>query len=216
MIGDSLRVHEEFMLLSRGEQGRMVGSGQHANAAAAAALAELLLHNRIALDAQKRKTFVRVTDSRLLGDAVLDEALERMRTAKRPLQLSSWLVKIATTRKLTQRITERLWLSGLLRREERPFLLFFQRTHYPIAHPAARQNLIQRLRTVILSNDAVDQRTSALLTCTYGNGVLPQVLERKQLKPRKSRIKAVIDSHDITRELAKALQASTQHYAPVP
>jgi hypothetical protein len=43
MIGDSLRVHEEFLLLTRGEHGRIVGNAHHPYVAAAAILAELLL-----------------------------------------------------------------------------------------------------------------------------------------------------------------------------
>ena len=212
MIGDSLRLHEEFLLLCRNDQGRIVGNAHHAYAIAAAILAELQLNHRIALEPVKRKTLVRVTDSRLLGDPLLDEALERMRMAKRAQAMSTWIGRIAGTRNLTQRVTERLWMSGLIRREQQPFLVLFTRTVYPIAHPAARKQRIERLRAVILSDDPVEARTAALLTCVYGNGVLAQVLERKQLKPRKKRIKAVIEAQPIARELAKALQASVQHY----
>jgi Golgi phosphoprotein 3 (GPP34) len=157
-----------------------------------------------------------MTDSRLIGDTVVDEALERIRMSKRPQGVSTWVGRIAGTRKLTLRITERLWLAGLIRREERPFLFFFKRTVYPQAHSAPRLRLIERLRGVILGNNPVDPRTAALLMCAHGNGVLPQVLERKQLKLHKRQIKAVIDGQPITRELAKALRASVQHYAPVP
>ena len=67
---------------------------------------------------------------------------------------------------------------------------------------------------MIRGETPVDPRTAALLTCAYGNGLLPQVLDRKQLKPRKERIKGVIEEKLITRELAKALQASVRHYHP--
>ena len=128
MIGDSLRIHEEFMLLCRNEDGRIVGNAHHIYATAVGILAELLLHNRIALEPGRWKTTVRLTDSRLLGDPLIDESLERIRSAKRPAALTTWIGRIAGTRKLTPRVTERLYFSGLIRREERPFLVFFKRT----------------------------------------------------------------------------------------
>jgi hypothetical protein len=213
MIGDSLRIHEEFLLLCRNEDGKVIGNSHHSYATATAILAELLLHNRIVLEPGRWKTIVRVTDSRLIGDPLIDEALERIRMAKRPAALNTWIGRIAGTRKLIPRLTERLWLSGLIRREERPFLLWFRRTLFPAAHPAVRQRLNERLRVVIQGDAAVDPRTAVLLACTYGNGLLHHVLERSQLKPRKKRIKAVIEGQQITRELAKALQASVQHYS---
>ena len=216
MIGDSLRIHEEFMLLCRNEKGRVVGNAHHSYVIAGAILADLVLHNRITLEPEKRKTIVRLKDSRLVGDPLIDEALERIRTAKRPSVLTTWIGRIAGTRKMVPRITERLWLAGFIRREERPFLYLFTRVLYPTAHPALRQRLIDRLRAVMVANDAVDPRTAALLLCTHGSGILPQVMERKQLKPYKKRIKAVIENLPMTRELAKALQGSVQHYNPVP
>src|SRR5262245_439890 len=145
MIGDSLRLHEELLLLSRGEHGRIVGSNHHTNTVSAAILAELVLNNRIALDAVGRKTLVRMTDMRPIGEIFLDEASERIRVAKKPQQVSSWILKIAQTRKLIPRLTERLYLAGFLRREEQPFLLFFRRTVYPIGHAALRRRLVDRL-----------------------------------------------------------------------
>ena len=216
MIGDSLRIHEEFMLLCRNEGGRVIGNAQHAYIIAAAVLAELVLHNRVELQPVKRKTLVRLKDSRLIGDPVIDEALERIRTSKRTRAVSTWIGKIAGIRKMTQRVTERLWLSGLIKREERPFLFFFNRTLYPIGHPATRKRLVETLRVVITTNGVVEPRTAALLLCTHGNGVLTQVMDRKQLKPYKKRIKAVIEDHLIARELSKGLQASVQHYSPYP
>jgi hypothetical protein len=212
MIGESLRLHEELMLLCRGEHGRIVGAGHHANWIAGAALVELILQRRVLLDPVKKKLFVRLIDSRLLGDAVLDEALEKIRTSKKPKVASSWIMTIALLPKLVHRITERLWLSGLLRREEKPFLFLFKRTLYPLAHPVPRQRIIDRLRAAIQGEGAVEPRTAVIVACAHGNQVLTQVLERAQLKLRKRRIKTIIESDSLAQALSQAVPASMPHH----
>ena len=215
MIGDSLRLHEELMLLSRNEAGRIVGNSHHTNAVSAGIMAELVLNNRIALDAVGKKTMVRLVDQRPIGEYFLDAASERIRTSKKPQQASTWILKIAGIPKLIPRLTERLYLAGFVRREEQPFLFVFKRTVFPIANAAVRKRLVDRLRDAVQGSGAVDQRTGILLTLAHGNGLLLQVFERSQLKPYKRKIKDLVEQQPLARALTQAVAASAASHAGV-
>ena len=93
---DSLYLHEEVMLLAlRDEEGTIATGAWYQQAIAGAALAELLLSGRVEAEETKRK-LVDLVDSTPFGDPILDECLEKMRTAKRRASLRTWVSRFSS------------------------------------------------------------------------------------------------------------------------
>lgn len=162
-------------------------------AVAGGVLAELLLQERIRLEERKRrKPLVTVVSRTLTGEPVVDDVLERIRTAKRRATMESWVSKVAHTKDLKHRVAERLARKGVLKMGEDKVLLLFRRRIYPEVDPAPERELIESLRHAILSDDEdVDPRTAVLAAMGSRAGLLGPVLDRKERKARKDRLKAL-------------------------
>ena len=212
MIGDQLLLHEEITLLRIHEQkGALTYASQHSAALAAAILAELILQRRVGLEGTGRKTVIRPLDSRLLGDPLLDEALELIRSRPRALSATNWNQRLASRGKLVARANERLYLAGLVRKEERSLLIFFTRTVLLTTHSKSRQRIIEKLRSAAMTDDAVDERTAVLVALVRAADLLPHVLDRRERRARKKRLQAIVQSHATAAVLAGAVNASRAH-----
>ena len=157
---NELYLHEEILLLAlRDEAGTVEFGSMHEFALGGAILAELLMRRRVRLDGRKGK-YVEVVDSGSLGDAIVDECLQKIRHAKRRAAVNAWVSRFASIRNLTRRVAERLCERGILRADQGKVLLVFSRKIYPEANPLPERELIGRLREAIRSDAAdIDPRT---------------------------------------------------------
>lgn len=185
---DELFLHEQLLLLAlNDETGTMQGQSFELGAAGAV-LAELVLAGRIGLDQATKKHVVKVADPASLADPILDEALARIRTGKRPAPLATWVQRIAGTRRLRHRIADRLRYRGVLGKREGRVLLLFSRQLYPTIDPAPERELVARLRRTVLGEDAVEPRTAIIIALARQLELLRYVLSKAELKSRKSRL----------------------------
>jgi hypothetical protein len=186
---DDLYLHEQLLLLAlHDEKGTLQGTSFEIGAAGAV-LAELLLSGHIGVEPVKKKRMVKVLDTSLPGDPLLDEVLQRMRTAKRSEQVTSWVTRIAGTKRLRHRIAERLRLRGILGKREGRVLLIFSRDLYPTTDPAPERELVERIRRAVLADGEVPAPTAIMLTLAQQLSMLGPVLTRAELKQRKQRLK---------------------------
>lgn len=185
---DELFLPEQLLLLAlNDERGTMQGQSFELGAAGAV-LAELLLAGRIVLDQATKKHPVNVADRSSLADPILDEVLARIRTAKRPSPLATWVQRIAGTRRLRHRIADRLRYRGILGKREGRLLLVFSRQLYPTMNPAPERELVARLRQAVLTEEAVEPRTAIMIALARQLDLLRYVLSKTELKARKKRL----------------------------
>lgn len=78
-------------------------------------------------------------------------------------------------------VAERLWLAGLLRKEERSVLLFFSRVVYPAQDPRTKIRLQQKLRSALLGDDRLDEQTHLGLA-VIRHTLLSRLLDRSEQK----------------------------------
>ncbi len=204
----SLHVYEEITLLAlREEAGTVIGSSMFPYALAGAIAAELLLEGRIRI-ADPRKGLVEVAEAGATGDALLDDCLQRIATARRRAPLRDWVSRFAVVKGLKRRAAESLCRRGVLRLEEKQVLLLFRQKVYPEIDPRPEREIVERLRRAVLGDaPQVETRTVILVALARAADLLKAHFERGELKDRRARIKALVAGEAAGKATAEAIQA---------
>ncbi len=213
MRGHRLFLHEEIMLLAlRDEEGTVAGGTHYTYALGGAILAELLLQERVKVDDSRRRKLLTVKSTRRIGDPLLDECLEKVKSAKRRASLRTWVGRFAGIKQLRHRVALALCERGILRADEDTVLLIFKRKVYPEVDPKPERELIERLRQAIFTyTNELDAHTVVLAALANGSGILKVVFDKKKLKGRKKRLKQLTKGDvagKATREAIEAMQAA--------
>jgi golgi phosphoprotein 3 len=217
----SLYLYEEIMLLAlRDEEGTIAPGTMYPYAIGGAIIAELVLHDRIALRESKRKQLVDATSAKPIGDPLLDECLSKIRGAKRRASIQTWIGRFAGIRKLHHRVATQLCRRGILRADESSFLLIFTRKVYPEMDPRPERDLMERLRKAIFTDTGdLDARTVVLVSLANAAGLLRVAFDKKKLKERKARIEQ-LGKGDVTgratQEAIRAVQTAIAVSAIMP
>ena len=210
--GNELHLYEETMLLAlRDREGTVASGAMYNYAVGGAILAELLLLERLRIEESGRnKKLVTPASRTPVGDALLDECLERIAGAKRRKRPETWVSHFASIRQLKHRVATQLCRRGILEADEEKVLLIFTRKVYPEINPAPERRLIERLRHAIFTDaEAIDPRTIVLVSLAGSTGILPVVFGKKDLKTRKKRIERIVNG-EITGRAAKDAIAAMQ------
>lgn len=208
-----LALHEEVLLLALLDKKGTIAMGAHCAFALSGAIAgELLLGERIRLDEAGKKLMVDLIDRSPTGDDVLDEAIERIATAKRRADVRTWVRRLSAMKRLRHRVALRLVDRGILRADEDKVLLLFTRKIYPERDPKPEREIVARLRQAIFTyTSELDARTTLLIALAHPTGLLRVTFDKKKLKARKKRIERIVASSaigDATREVIQAVHAA--------
>ena len=205
---ENLHLHEEVMLLAlRDTEGTIATGAMYQHAMAGAIVAELLLSDRLALDASSRRKRIDVVDATPMGEPLLDECLAKM-AAKRHASIRTWVSRFAAINNLKHRVARQLVRRGILRADEQQILLIFTRKIYPELNPEPERQLISRMRDAIFTDAAdLDPRTVVLISLAHNTELLKTCFDRKELKSRKKRIKQIIDGEAAGKAAKEAIDA---------
>ncbi len=191
---DSLYLHEEFMLLAlREEKGTIAGVENIEYPLAAAVVSELLLQVQLEIDqAKPKKKLINLVGSTPFGDPILDEALDRIKNAKRRASLNKWVERLANLKKLKHRTALQLCERGILKADEDKVLRIFTRKIYPELNPEPERKVVECLRRVIFfDTQDVPARDALLVGLAHHTGLLQKKFAKEDLKPRKKHIKEI-------------------------
>ena len=213
MRGHRLFLHEEIMLLAlRDEEGTVAGGTHYTYALGGAILAELLLQERVKVDDSRRKKLLTVKSAKPIGEPLLDECLEKVKSAKRRASLQTWVGRFAGIKQLRHRVALALCERGILRADEDTVLLIFKRKVYPEVDPKPERELIERLRQAVFTyTNELDSHTVVLAALANGSGILKVVFDKKKLKARKKRLEQLTKGNvagKATKEAIEAMQAA--------
>jgi hypothetical protein len=197
MKNSQLFLYEEIMLLAlRDEQGT-IATGFVEQAVAGAILAEMLLEGRISIGDSK-KQFVSLLNNKTSGDPVIDECINKMSAARKPVTLQNWVHKLAGIKNLKHKVAQQLCERRILQADEDKVLFLFTRRIYPEINPSPERKIIERMRKAIFSDQQeIDARTVVLISLAKGSDLLRHTFGRKELKPRKERIEHIVNG-DVT------------------
>jgi hypothetical protein len=156
-----------------------------------------------------RHTYAVVSDSSPVGDPVIDEALEKMRTSSRRRHLQAWVERFAKIKRMNHRVATGLAERGILRATEAQVLLLFTRRVYPELDSTVERAIVERLREAISGEGkTVDPRTTVLAALAHHAGLLKANLDKRWLKERRSRIEAIIKGDAVGKATKAAIQAA--------
>jgi len=206
---ESLWLHEEILLLAlRDKEGTFASGSRHRHALGGAILAELMLARRIRENPADRKKRVEVLSPKPLSEALLDEALERIRAARRPASMATWVGRFASWRELPHRIAARLCERGILRADQRKILLLFRQRIYPEVKPEPERRLIERLNRALLGSGVdLEPRTRTLLSLAYPAGLLQNAFDKQVLKRQRALFDMVLEREPVGRAVKEAIEA---------
>jgi len=216
---NDLKLYEEVMLLALCEEKGTITNGYLHYAIAGAILAELLLEERISID-EGKKQFINLEDTSSYSDPVIEEALELVREARRRKQLKGWMQKFCTIKDLKHKVAAQLVKHKIVAAEEDKILFLFTRRIYPEINPVPENQIKERLRRAVLSDQQeVDPRTGILLSLAKGTRLLNQVFSKQELRDRKKRIEQITKGElmgGATKELIAACEAAVMVAVIIP
>jgi hypothetical protein len=206
---DRLFLHEEILLLVlRDEKGTFFNTKSYKPALGAALMAELLLDKRVEIE-EGRKKLVRLVDSGTMDDPVLDEALGKIRNAKRRASLKNWVTRFSNLPKLQHKIAAGLCRKRILREDEGQVLFLFRQKIYPEVDSRPERRLIDRLRRAIVGESReLEPRTVILLSLAKSADLLSIPFERRLLRERKKRIKQIVEGELLGKAAKEAIDAA--------
>lgn len=209
-IHHDLTLPEQVLLLALGDDAGTIPMGSmYAHAIAGAIIAELALHERIAVEEHRKSDLITIIDERPTGDPLLDESLEKIRTARRRASAATWVGRLAGLR-ARDPLAERLQRRGILRREEGRLLLIFPRRKWPTVDPRPEADLITRMRAAIFDGRTPDVRTAVLIGLAYPAGLLNQIFEKSALKQHKGRIEEIASGAAISEATRAAVESAIE------
>ncbi len=216
-----LFLHEEVLLLAlRDDEGTPVSGTMYNFGMGGAILAELLLEERIRVVQPKKTALAELHRSTKLGDSVIDECLEKVRTAKRRAALQTWVSRFANVKQLRHRAAVGLCNRGILRADRDKVLLIFSRKIYPEIDPGPERRVVERLRKAIFGNaKEVDPRTVTLVSLAHHTGLLKATFGKKEMKGRRARVEKIMNGDltgKATRQAIEAMQAAVMVACVMP
>ena len=215
-----LSIREEIMLLALKEREGTNHSGVMLETAmGGAVLTELLLAGRISIEESKQRYIV-LHDPARTGDQLMDEALDRVATAKRRGSASSWVSRFSQIKHIKHRVAGSLCTKGVLREDEDKVLGLFRRKIYPEIDPVPEKHIIERIRAAVVDGSSkVDARTTVLIALAKETGLIKTVLTKQERKEHKGRLNDIANADLVgqaTKEAVAAVQAAVMVAVMMP
>ncbi len=188
-----LHLHEQLLLLVlRDREGTVdYRAGFYNLAMGGAVLAELALAGVVRVEESGKALVEAMPGTARPRDEIMAEALERIRASKRRRRASSWVSIFGNIKRLRHRTALGLCRRGVLRTRESRILLVFSRKLYPAIDPGPERELIADLREAVMGDGDVEAGLGAVIALAHVTGSLRIHFERKELKARKARLKAI-------------------------
>lgn len=206
-----LLLHEELMLLALRDHKGTLATDNVEYVIAGAVLAELLLVGKIAVEEEDKKV-VKVLETTPTGNAVVDEALGKIRKARRPASIQDWVSRLAEIRKLKDKVASGLCEKGILRAGEDKVLFLFTRKVYPEVDPGPEEAIIDRLYKAIFERDGEESpRTVILLSLARQAELLKITFGKDKVNEKQDRIDRLTQGDvagSATGEAIAAIQAA--------
>lgn len=203
---NTIRLYQAVMLLALSEERGTMNGAYVEYATAAALLSELLMHERLAIETDN-KNKVLVMDDSSTDDALLDEALGQIKSAKRQRKLQDWVQKLGQLKDLKHKVAQSLVDAHIVAAEKEKVLWLFERRVYPELNPEPEQQIREAMRSAVMSNDEVEPRVAILVALANSAKLLPQVFTKQELKQRKKRIEQLEKGEMVSTAAKQAVAA---------
>jgi len=193
MTNRPLYLHEEVLLLGLNDEKGLPEHGTRMMPALAGAIiGEYFDAGRIRTVKSGREEVVEVVDGEAFGYPLLDEYLETIRESKKARPAKFWAGIFGVKGDLYPRTAQGLCDLGVLGEHEQKFLSIVMRRTYPEVDSTREDQLVERLRAAIFSEDRViEPRTQMIVAIANQTRLLHAHFEKDELARRKDRIEAI-------------------------
>ena len=187
----TLSLPEQVLLLSLNDETGKIEPPHTWSALEAALLAELMLQGRLGLDEKKR---ILVLDPTPTGDALLDQALERIAGYRQPRLAGEWVGKLIPNNLypsepvLEEALSKRLVERGILSYKEEKLLWVIPEPTYPTKDAAPEAQLREQVRAAVLGEGAVEVRLAVLIALLDAGYALRQVFSDAEIEKARPRL----------------------------
>ena len=202
-----LTMLEEVVLLAVDERSGDLRSTREfgtAYALVGAVFFDLALARKIDTDTEA----IRITDSTSAGNSTLDRVLSEM--ARRPdlTTVRDWIEEIFHRRQdLEGEALASLIGQGILRHEKSKMLWIIDVERFPLVSGRHHQDVRERLRRAVLTDQIPDTRDIMLLSIAGPCGLLSYVLSEQEIAARQERIRVLSNLETISRKVTDAIMS---------
>ncbi|MCY4100410.1 MAG: GPP34 family phosphoprotein [Rhodobacteraceae bacterium] len=204
-----MRLAEELLLLLREDDGTLyrVPEWFARYALGGAVLMDLALEHRIDTDAQK----LFVTDSTPVGDELLDPMLSEIEHSQKTHDALYWLDHATKhADEIRDKALSRLINNGILELKDNRYLWIFGTRNYLLKEKEVEDELIQRIRLVLITDTIPDPKDTLIVTLAEGCGLLTYFLSGEELASMKPRIELLRNIELIGRVFLEMLNVAVQ------
>lgn len=202
-----LTMLEEVVLLAVDERSGHLRSTREfgtAYALVGAVFFDLALARKIDTDTEA----IRITDATPAGHSTLDRVLNEM--ARRPdlTTVRDWIEEIFHRRQdLEGEALASLIGQGILRHEKSKMLWIIDVERFPLVSGRHHQDVRERLRRAVLTDQIPDTRDIMLLSIAGPCGLLSYVLSEQEIAARQERIRVLSNLETISRKVTDAIMS---------
>ena len=204
-----MRLAEELLLLLRDDDGTLyrVPEWFARYALGSAVLMDLALEHRIDTDAQR----LFVTDSKPVEDELLDPILAEIVQSQQTHDALYWLDHATRhADEIRDKALSRLIDNGILELKDNRYLWIFGTRNYLLKEKKVEGELIQRIRSVLITDTIPDPKDTMIVTLAEGCGLLDYILSVEELTAAKPRIEFLRNIELIGRVFLEMLNVAVQ------
>jgi hypothetical protein len=202
-----LTTFEELYLLSIHEdKGTVIASAAHGLqfGLAGAILVELAIQGKITITENHR---VGLVDTEPLGDEILDEVIETIRTSEKDRKFGYWIDEFSQKpEKFRRRLAERLVQKGLVGQEEDHLVWIVPSPNFPDVEASTKYVIKSHLRSIVLACEAAELRDIALMNLVKACGLSFLVFLRDERKLAARRIHELMVGEAMKNTQAQAIE----------
>ncbi len=202
----TLTLAEQLLLIATNdEKGSLLMAGSTAVpfGIAGALLLELTIAKRLLW--QDRRLLV--VDHASVDDALADEALDIIASARKARTAEYWVTRIARKiKRIDRRVFEQLVGKGILTQVEKHFLWVIPYQRYPERDPRPEHQVREMLYDTISGRIAPTERVLALLSLVHACGLLQEIVPKGERRSAKKAVKVLLESEPVGKAVSAVVQ----------
>ena len=200
-----MRFVEEFLLLLRISDGALTGAAEWLvrPALGAAVLMDLAVERRIDTDADR----LFLIDPTPVGDSLLDPMLAEIAAANKTHNALYWVDRASRRAdEIRRTVLSRLIGKNVLELQDNRFLSIFGTRRYALVDAAAEGLLVERIRSVLLTDEIPHPNDVAIITLADGCGITAKLFAPDELDRARPRLELVRHMDLIGRAFLEAME----------
>jgi hypothetical protein len=137
------------------------------------------------------------------GDPILDDALARIRSERRPRDLKHWVKTLSAG--LRSRLLQRLVEKGVLTSRRERILGLIPVERHTLVNPAPRAELVDDVRRALLSDAPAEPRMASLIALMTSCRLVDRVVDKEERAAARKKARAIASGDPGNRAVSGAM-----------